>query len=148
MIKNWPAMQGTFCNTKTQFQSLPGSGRSPGEGNGHPLQYSCLGNPMNRGTWRAIVHGVTKIQTWLSNLTFSLSLFPSTGFMLSYCHCQFSRQWHLHKLLNYSTIFFVWLGFSKIKLGFKTLNQRKKWFLRKDAMKNLWLTKYVFKNLK
>ena len=38
----------------------PGSERSPGEGNGYPLQYSCLGNPMDRGTWWATVHGVTK----------------------------------------------------------------------------------------
>ena len=40
--------------------SIPGSGRSPGEGNGNPLQYSCLGNPMDRGTWWATVHWVTK----------------------------------------------------------------------------------------
>ena len=39
---------------------IPGSGRSPGEGNGNPLQYSCLGNPMDRGVWRAIVRGVAK----------------------------------------------------------------------------------------
>ena len=46
---------------------IPGSGRSPGKGNGNPLQYFCLGNPMDRGTWRATVHGVTKSQTQLSN---------------------------------------------------------------------------------
>ena len=40
--------------------SIPGSGRSPGEENGNPLQYSCLGNPMDRGAWQATVHGVTK----------------------------------------------------------------------------------------
>ena len=40
--------------------SIPGSGRSPGEGNGYPLQYSCLENPMDRGAWWAIVHGVTQ----------------------------------------------------------------------------------------
>ena len=40
--------------------SIPGSGRCPGEGNGNPLQYSCLENPMNRGAWQAAVHGVTK----------------------------------------------------------------------------------------
>ena len=40
--------------------SIPGSGKSPGEGNGNPLQYSCLGNPMDRGTWWATVHGVSK----------------------------------------------------------------------------------------
>ena len=40
--------------------SIPGSGRSPGEGSGTPLQYSCLGNPMDRGAWWATVHGVAK----------------------------------------------------------------------------------------
>ena len=40
--------------------SIPGWGRSPREGNGNPLQYSCLKNPMDRGAWRAIVHRVTK----------------------------------------------------------------------------------------
>ena len=43
--------------------SIPGSGRSPGEGNGNPLQYSCLENPMDRGAWWAIVHGVAKSWT-------------------------------------------------------------------------------------
>ena len=46
---------------------IPGSGRSPGEGNGNPLQYSCLENPMDRGAWRATVHGFTKSWTQLSN---------------------------------------------------------------------------------
>ena len=41
----------------------PRSGRSPGEGNGNPLQYSCLENPMGGGAWWATVHGVTKSQT-------------------------------------------------------------------------------------
>ena len=43
--------------------SIPGSGRSPGEVNGYPLQYSCLENPMDRGAWQATVHGVTKSWT-------------------------------------------------------------------------------------
>ena len=43
--------------------SIPGSGRFPGEGNGNPLQYSCLENPMDRGAWRATVHGVAKSRT-------------------------------------------------------------------------------------
>ena len=48
--------------------SIPGSGRSPGEGNGYPLQYSCLENPMDRGTWRTHgVHRVAKSWTRLSN---------------------------------------------------------------------------------
>ena len=48
---------------------IPGSGRSSGEGNGDPLQFSCLGNPTDRGTWWAAVHGVTKSCTQLSNST-------------------------------------------------------------------------------
>ena len=47
--------------------SIPGWGRSPGEGNGNPLQYSCLENSMDRGAWQATVHGVAKSWTWLSN---------------------------------------------------------------------------------
>ena len=46
---------------------IPGLGRPPGEGNGYPFQYSCLENPMDRGAWRATVHGVTKNQTQLSD---------------------------------------------------------------------------------
>ena len=48
---------------------IPRSGRSPGEGNGNPLQYSCLENSMDRGDWWATVHGVAKSWTWLSNFT-------------------------------------------------------------------------------
>ena len=51
------------------LSSIPGLGRSSGEGNGNPLQYSCLENPMDRGAWWAIVHGVTKSQTCLSEFT-------------------------------------------------------------------------------
>ena len=47
--------------------SIPELGRSPGEGNGNPLQYSCLENPRDGGAWRAAVHGVAKSQTQLSN---------------------------------------------------------------------------------
>ena len=43
--------------------SIPGWGRSPGGGNGNPLQYSCLENPMDRGAWQATVHGVEKSGT-------------------------------------------------------------------------------------
>ena len=46
--------------------SIPGSGRSPREGNGNPVQHSCLENSIGRGAWRATVHGVAKSQTWLS----------------------------------------------------------------------------------
>ena len=60
MVKNLPA--------KTEYPGLiSGLGKSPGEGNGNPLQYSCLENPMDRGAWWAIVHGVAKSRTQLSN---------------------------------------------------------------------------------
>ena len=52
---------------------MPGSERSPGEENGNPLQYSCLENSMDRGAWRAIVHGVERSQTRLSNYYFHFS---------------------------------------------------------------------------
>ena len=60
MVKNLPANTGDIA-------SIPGSGRSPIEGNGNPLQYSCLGNAMDRGTWKATVHEATKE----SNMTVS-----------------------------------------------------------------------------
>ena len=62
VVKNPPA---NAWNTG-DLGSIPGLGRSPGGGNGNPLQYSCLGNPMDRGAWWATVHGVAKSQTWLS----------------------------------------------------------------------------------
>ena len=51
--------------------SVPGLGRSPGEGNGNPLQYSCLENPIHRGAWWATVHGVAKSQIQLRGFTHS-----------------------------------------------------------------------------
>ena len=54
--------------------SIPGLRRSPAEGKGYPLQYSCLENSMDRGAWQAVVHGVAKSRTWLSNFHFFFSL--------------------------------------------------------------------------
>ena len=65
----WLKMVKSACNAGDP-RSIPGSGRSPGEGNGNPLQYSCLENPMDIGAWRATVHGVTKNRTQLSNFHF------------------------------------------------------------------------------
>ena len=59
MVKNLPAVQETG--------SIPGSGRSLRKGHGNPHQYSCLENSMDRGAWRATVHGVTKSWTQLNN---------------------------------------------------------------------------------
>ena len=60
VVKNPPANAG-------DLSSIPGYGRSPGEGKGNPLQYSCLGNPMDRRAWQAAVHRITKSQIPLSN---------------------------------------------------------------------------------
>ena len=57
MLKNLPASGGDAGDVG----SIPGSGRSPGRGNGNPLQYSCLGNPMDRGAWQATVHSVADL---------------------------------------------------------------------------------------
>ena len=56
----------SMCNVG-DLVSIPGLGRSPGGGHGNPLQYSCLENLMDRGAWRATVHGAAKSQTRLSN---------------------------------------------------------------------------------
>ena len=61
-------VKASACNAG-DLGSIPGLGRSPGEGNGNPLQYSCLENPMDEGAWWATVHGVTKRRTRLSNFT-------------------------------------------------------------------------------
>ena len=65
MVKNPPANAGDVRDVGL----IPGSERSPGEGNGNPLQYSCLENPMDGGAWLATVHGAAKSGTGLSNFT-------------------------------------------------------------------------------
>ena len=72
MVKNLPANVGDVRD----IDSIPGLGRSPGGGHGNPLQYSCLENPMDRGAWRATVHGVAKE----SDMTEQLNNTPKYGF--------------------------------------------------------------------
>ena len=55
----WLSGKESACNAR-DIGSVPGLGISTGEGNGNPLQYSCLGNPVDRGAWWATVHGVTR----------------------------------------------------------------------------------------
>ena len=62
--------------------SIPGLGRSPGEGNGNPLQYSCLESPMDGGAWRATVRWVTKSQTRLSDFTFTFACVDGLGSLI------------------------------------------------------------------
>ena len=84
MVQKLPAMQD------------PGSGRFSGEGNGNPLQYSCLENPMDRGAWRGIVCGVSKSQTRLSDLTLHFSVFAYRIYNLT-CHVPFHYKYNTHK---------------------------------------------------
>ena len=65
----WLSGKESACNGG-ESGSIPGSGRSPGEGNGNPLQYSCLENPMGRGAWQAIVYGAAKSQAQLSETVY------------------------------------------------------------------------------
>ena len=64
-FSKWLSGKESACQTG-DLGSIPGLGRSPGKGNGSPLQYSCLENPMDRKAWWATVHGVPKSQTWLN----------------------------------------------------------------------------------
>ena len=66
MVKNPPASAG-------DAGLIPESGKSPGDGNGNPLQYSCLENPVDRGTWWTTVHGVAKSWTPLSEFTLTFT---------------------------------------------------------------------------
>ena len=75
VVKNPPANAGNTRDTGL----IPGWGRSPGGGHGNPLQYSCLENPMDRGAWLATVHGVTKSQTRLKQLSTHTSVYQLKG---------------------------------------------------------------------
>ena len=84
--------KASACNAG-DLGSTPGWGRSPGEGNVNPLQYSCLENPMDGGAWWATVHGVTKSQTQLSDFTFTFqcrrvlfSPHPAQHLLFIVCH--------------------------------------------------------------
>ena len=65
MVKNSPASAGDVRDASL----IPGPGRSPGEGNGNPLQYYCLENPIDRRTWWATVHSIAKSWTYLKQLS-------------------------------------------------------------------------------
>ena len=77
--------------------SIPGSGRSPREGNGNPLQYSCLENAMDRGAWRATVNGVAESRTHLSNQHFHFQT-------------QQMRKWLVASLTESSPVFWGWFA--------------------------------------
>ena len=82
--------------------SIPESGRSPGEGNGNLLQYSCLENPMDRGAWKAAVHGVAKSQTRLSNFTLLIHI-PLYIYYIVFIHISVTGHlgcFHMQSIVN------------------------------------------------
>ena len=101
------------CNA-SDLDLIPGLGRSPGEGNGNPLQYSCLENSMDRGVWWTIVHGVAKRQTqlsywhtstlfyWLISFTRTLAQWDRNSLYCSLMYSQFSAY------LNYTCWILEW----------------------------------------
>ena len=70
-LPRWLSGKDSTCNAGDVRDTglIPGLGRSPGGEHDNPLQYSCLGNPMDRGAWQATAHRVAKSQTWLNNWT-------------------------------------------------------------------------------
>ena len=80
-------LSGKEFTCQADVGSIAGSARSPGEGNGNPLQYSCLENFTDRGAWWARVHGVAKSQAWLSNYTATNSSHTGYVFCVFVCMC-------------------------------------------------------------
>ena len=94
VVKNQSANAGDVRD----LDLIPGWGRSPGGGNGNPLQYSCLENSIDRGAWWATVHGVTKSQTWLNDWVCTHAHTHTHSKLM-----QWSKKWWLLKNL------FIWL---------------------------------------
>ena len=83
VVKNLPATEAD-AGDAADIGLIPGLGRSPGEGNGNPLQYSCLENPVDRGTWRAAVHRVAQNWTRLKQLSRHACIGEGNGNPLQY----------------------------------------------------------------
>ena len=80
VVKNTPANAGDIRDAG----SIPGLGRSSGEGHGNTLQYSCLENPLDRGAWSAAVHGVARSRTRLKRLNMHTCIGEGNGNLLQY----------------------------------------------------------------
>ena len=109
VVKNLPAN----ARATGDPDSIPGSGRPPGEGNGNPLQYSCLENPMGGAAWQATDHGLTKSQTQLSNFTSRsrLTLFftsSNTAFISFIKHGKIVPSSHLYLLFLQSRKLYIY----------------------------------------
>ena len=96
--------------------SIPGLGRSPKEGNGNSLQYSCLENPMGGGGWQATVHAVTKSQTGLSDFTFTLLIYRNPFHILVIVFIFYMQFQNLNCVLSFYS--FVLILFMNRGFGF------------------------------
>ena len=129
-VKNLPAYAGDLRDVG----SISGSGRSPGGGHGSPLQYSCWVNPMDRGAWRAAVHGITKSRTWLTDVCVCVCV----------CVCE-SLRLHAHRRAVKSTnqaqawllIKLRWMGHESHCRGLGCTEPSASSYLRVTVM--LWL---------
>ena len=109
VVKNLPVNVGDIRDVG----SIPRSGRSPGEGNGSPLQYSCLENPRDRGAWRATVYSVTKSRTWLKWLSTHTCIYVWGGgqqhcfyrmcLLILYARCT-SKLWECNPFLRWELL--------------------------------------------
>ena len=113
-LPRWLRQYSIFACNVGDLGLIPGSGRSPGEGNGNPHQYSCLENLMDRGAWQAIVHGVTKSHGIVQFITISDWLLPLSNRLLRSLPCLFVACW-VFELLRYHVSKMI--DKSKIKRG-------------------------------
>jgi len=110
-LLKWFSGRESTCNAGDS-DLIPGSRRSPGGGNGKLLQFSCLENPIVRGTWWATIHGVTKSQTWLSNWAW---MFIHT------CKCINDRMNYFESVFCGPTVFQHLNKFVKVQVHFSIL---------------------------
>ena len=122
-------LSGNLPANTGDLGSVPGSGRSPGKGNGNSLQYSCLKNPTDRGAWQAMVHGMTRVGHYLAvsfffNVIFCL--FNSFSFLCTLLYTlvllkslSWFFKWNFpHKYIRNSITFIFWIVFSWTFLSF------------------------------
>ena len=131
-------VKASACNTG-DLGSVPGLGRSPGEGNGNPLQYSCLKNPMDGEAWWATIHGVAKSWTRLSDFT-SLHFYLLFRFSLHW--------WAKKKVILRSVIVFVDFSIEHSKIIYNYTQYKLYWkyrlFWRHSASAELFRHVHIF----
>ena len=103
-IPNWKSLIYLY---QTDAGSIPGLGRSPGEGNGNLLQYSCLENPMDTGAWWATVHRVTKSQTWVKWLSMHTCIYIYL-YTHTYIHIYTYVYTYIHTYIHTYTYIYIY----------------------------------------